>query len=180
MMPVMTSAGKKNDWTLDTNVLIVANGVKSRSRDKRVARELFNCIGNNGWLCWNSKIVQEYISRGAIHLVESGPPPTLPVQENQQNMTWVDLWLTRPGVLSRIYQPKLKKLSGSEKEKLARKQFRDSDDHRFMALARSSVSKRLVTQEKHYNKKTIPVIKRVLGVVCLDYVSARNECKGGR
>ncbi len=173
---MMRPAEKRNDWTLDTNVLIVANGIKSRSGAKKDARALFNCIGKNGRLCWNSKIVQEYISRGAVHLTQSGPPP-IPVQ-SQQNMTWVDLWFTQPFVLSRIYQPNLKKLSGSEKEKLARKQFRDLDDHRFLELARSSFSGRLVTQEKHYNKKTIPAIKRILGVVCLDYSSARYECDG--
>jgi hypothetical protein len=183
-MAVLTPDEEKNDWTLDTNVLIVANGVRSQAhvaqpvvsvRSKRqAARDLFHCIGRGGRLCWNSSIVQEYVSRGAISLKTSGPPP-IPVQ-NQGSMTWVDAWLAQLSVQHRFYSPKLARLTGSEKDKLARKQFRDSDDHRFLELARSSASKRLATEESHYNRTTIPAIKRILGVICLDYQSARAEC----
>ncbi|PID85295.1 MAG: hypothetical protein CSB13_08735, partial [Chloroflexi bacterium] len=68
------------------------------------------------------------------------------------------------------------KLTGAEKDKLAKRQFRDADDHRFLELARSSASKRLVSEEAHYNKGTIPAIKRILGVICLGYQSAYEEC----
>lgn len=184
-MAVLTSDEEKNDWTLDTNVLIIANGVKSQAHvvqsvvsmksKRQFARDLFNCIGKGGRLCWHSSVAQEYISRGAINLRTSGPPP-IPVQ-NQQNMTWVAGWLTQLSVQPRIYSPKLKKLTGSEKDKLARKQFRDSDDHCFLELARSSSSKWLATEESHYNRQTIPAIKRILGVICLDYQSAKDECR---
>jgi hypothetical protein len=182
----------QNDWTLDTNVLITANGRKSSSQsstvipqpenqilqipqtNRQIARALLNCIRDRGRFCWSAATVQEYIARGALHLGTPGPPP-VPVQ-NQQSMTWFDLWLTQPAAQNCIYYPKIQALTGGEKAKLGKAKFRDHADFAFLELARSSRSKRLVTRESHYNNQTIKAIKRILHVICLEYQSALEEC----
>lgn len=176
----------RSDWTLDTNVLVVANGRKSSElpftgqpttppprSQVQVTRELLNCISRTGCLCWSTKVAQEYIARGVLSLRQSRPP--VPVQ-NQQSMTWVDHWLARPEMQRRLYYPKITPLTGSEQDNLRKRQFRDMADYRFLELARSSSSRRLVTQEAHYNTTTKSAIKYILDVVCLDYQTAVEEC----
>lgn len=159
---------QENDWTLDTNVIIRAN------QFVKVPIQLIECIERNGYLCWSSAIAQEYQSRGAINLSQGYPP--VPVR-NLKSPTWFDLWLTKPGITSRISKPKMIKLTGAEKDKLRQGHFQDSGDFPFLELARSSRSHRLVTQEEDYNSQSIANIRRILGVRCLNYETALQECQ---
>ncbi len=187
-----TAPDTANDWTLDTNVLIVANGplaprnthapaTKSAQRPsapppasrRSVTRELLSCIEAGGVLMWSAAVAQEYQARGAINLKQGVPP--VPVT-GQTNATYVDFWLARLGSRIRTAAGP-HRLSGAEKDALHGAQFHDPGDHRFLELARASRSKRLVTEEGHYNATTIPAIKRILGVRCLQYLPALSECR---
>ena len=158
---------QNNDWTLDTNVIINANSGRG------VTRELVECIGKNGYLCWSKAIAQEYLSRGATNLKQGCPP--VPVAVTGSDVKWFDFWLAVPG--RHISVPTLRRLSGAEKSSLIGIPFRDTGDYRFLELARSSRSRRLVTQEKDYNDRAIRGIKRVLDVRCLNYDEALFECQ---
>ena len=178
---------QSNDWTLDTNVLIVANGSLAAGRQqapapdrphavghtrKQIARNLLTCIAARGIVMWSNAVASEYQARGAISLSRTNPP--VPVSGGVRR-TYCDEWLGQPGLRIMVPNP-LIKLSGAEKEDLHRAQFNDQADHRFLELARSSNSRRLVTEEQHYNRRTIPAIKRILGVKCLDYDTALDKC----
>lgn len=159
-----------NDWTLDTNVLIRANS--SRCQARILMEEISR---KRAFFCWSSAVAQEYIARGAINLRQGMPPvPVLGLG----NPKWVDLWLSKVSMSSLIKTPRVSRLTGGEKEHLIRENVRDFADYRFMELARSSSSKRLVTQEEDYNRGSIKAIQRILEVRCLDYDCALNECKG--
>ena len=177
----------RNDWTLDTNVLITANGpmtatnlvmpqssARAPSR-RQQARALLKCIGECGYLMWSNAVAQGYQARGAINL-RSGNPP-VPVA-GQSRRTYCDEWLALLQGQGRIRVPEqLVRLTGAEQDKLKRAQFRDREDCKFLELARSSDSMRLVTEEAHFNRTTIKAIKRIVGVVCLDYGSAVSQCE---
>ena len=60
MMPI--AMDPTNDWTLDTNAIIRANGGSS------VPRGLVESIGKRAFLCWSSAVAQEYQVRGAMNL----------------------------------------------------------------------------------------------------------------
>ena len=187
-----------NDWTLDTNVLITANGSRAsrrtrrqspQSRDSRAqrrtrkqqARELFNCIARSGVWNWSSAIVQEYIARGAVNIQSFDPPAPVPVQ-NRESAIWMDFWLStiQNRMCIRTFKPsEIQRLTGSEKDRLHSSQFRDRADHRFLELARSGNSRRLVTEEEDYSPQTIRAIRRILGVGCLDYQTALDQCTHG-
>jgi hypothetical protein len=180
---------ESNDWTLDTNVLIVANGPLRAGRQpaplqdrqpaigqvsrKQIARNLLICVASKGMVMWSNAVASEYQARGAITLSRTNPP--VPVSGNARR-TYCGEWLARPGLRFKMPNP-LNKLSGAEKEDLHRAQFHDQADHRFLELARSSDSKRLVTEEQHYNRGTIRAIKRILNVKCLDYDTALDKCQ---
>jgi len=181
-----------NDWTLDTNVLINANGPRPLGRARQevraaapqagapigtcqTARALLKCIGRCGYWNWSVAVAQEYINRGAINL-RSCPPP-IPVV-NQSNHTFCDAWLADLGHQQRIiYHRSVRRLTGAEEDDLRRAQFRDRGDHPFLELARSSESKCLVTQEADYNANTIRSIRRILAVTCYDYAMALRDCQ---
>lgn len=168
----------KNDWTLDTNLLINANGPALNTPQKatgtrQIARKLLTCMVEKGFICWSVAVSQEYQSRGVIQLRQGNPP--IPVQNNA-NPTWIEAWLSSIQTQHRIYFPKVRKLTGAEEEDLRRNQFKDQADFVFLELARSSSRKRLVTQESHYNSRTVSAIHRILAVVCQDYDDALEVC----
>lgn len=168
-MKIMTTdINTENDWTLDTNVIINAN-----SGDPCVL-ELLDVIGKCGMVCWNKSIVQEYIARGAIHLLQAIPPI---IASGRINQTVMDAWLSRPNSQANIKPIKPNRFSTIEVERLEKGGFRDPDDHWFIETARASMSKRLVTQERHYNEITIPHIHALFSVRCMEYQPALDECK---
>jgi len=192
---IASNPDPQNDWALDTNVLIVANGstasqqtrgqrqnqlTQRRLSRRQTTRALFKCIAKSGVWNWSVGVAREYQVRGAISLQSKGPPPTpVPVQ-NRENATWVDHWMSsienqrRMRLLS---SREIQRLTGNEKGKLHSAQFRDPGDYSFLELARSSKSGRLVTKEADYNSRTIPAIRSILDVYCLDYQTALAECK---
>lgn len=155
-----------NDWTLDVNVIINANIGKGE-----VARQLIECVSQNAWLCWSSAVAQAYQIRGAVNLREGCPPVPVKGVEGP----WFQSWLARLDL--HISTPTIQKLTGSEEESLRRIPFRDEDDFRFLELARSSHSHRLVTQEEDFSPTAIAGIKKVLDVRCLDYGNALKDCQ---
>jgi predicted nucleic acid-binding protein len=164
MMPA--TPDQSNDWTLDTNVLIRANGGPG------TPRSLVERIGRHAWLCWSTAVAQEYQARGAVNLRNGCPP--VPVA-NGRNATWFDAWLTR--IDKNISVPHIQRLSGSEQDELIGIPFRDRGDFPFLELARSSHSHRLVTQEEDYDKRAMRGIRRIINVHCLDYATALDECQ---
>ena len=140
----------KNDWTLDVNAVISAN--RGRSAGELAVRSLLLCIAEKGYLCWSAAIASAYSARGAVAFYQANPPPPVPVR-NVRNPQWFENWLIRPEVPSRIYSPRLQRITGAEEDELRQAQFRDNDDFPFLELARSSQSKRLVTREEDFNRR---------------------------
>lgn len=163
----------ENDWTLDVNAIISAN--RGRSAGELAVRSLLLGIAEKGYLCWSAAIAAAYSARGAIALNHANPPPPVPVR-NMRNPQWFENWLLRPEVPSRIYAPRLQRLTGAERDELRQAQFRDRDDFPFLVLARSSQSRRLVTREEDFNRQALQGIRRILHVVCMEYEEARDEC----
>jgi predicted nucleic acid-binding protein len=162
--PVVPDAN--NDWTLDVNVIINAN-----IGGGGTARRVVQGATQNGWMCWSSSVAQAYQIRGAVNLLQGCPP----VPVDGKEVSWFQAWLTRPDL--HISTPKIQKLTGSEKEALVRIPFQDEDDLRFLELARSSHSHRLVTEEEDFNKHAVQGIRRILDVRCFDYAAALDECQ---
>jgi predicted nucleic acid-binding protein len=148
------------DWTLDTWVLVTANG-QGKEEPPALARQLLECVKEHGYLVLSTPALQEYISTGAAS------PRTVAGQ-----------WLASLQTLGRVIPLKPERLTPSDVQRLQRiGRFRDPSDLKFIELARASERKRLVTEDAHYNAATDRLLRSRFHVRRLDLATGVDECK---